>query len=179
MNQKADQAKQALECCVKQSNCRDCPLYEEHTSMCLETACKNALDYIDRLESDVRHLTDYNLTLHDLWRTETSKVKMLISKLVDISKRYDSAKRFGDVIAEGIENYVSKKNGERSDTLMLDVLFNPFHGVMRITPRSMIVPAFELEAEWLYLPSKNVWIANGVEYSKDICRIVRITRRKL
>ena len=51
--------------------------------------------------------------------------------------------------------------------------FKAFHGIMRITPRGMIVPAFELEADWLYNPDKKVWIADDVEYHEDICTVVR------
>ena len=50
--------------------------------------------------------------------------------------------------------------------------YKAFHGIMRITPRSMIVPTFELEADWLYNPDKKVWIADNVEYSEDICTVV-------
>ena len=51
--------------------------------------------------------------------------------------------------------------------------YKAFHGVMKVTPKGMIVPAFELEADLLYLPDKKVWIANGVEYSEEICTVVR------
>lgn len=49
---------------------------------------------------------------------------------------------------------------------------NAFHGVIKITPRGMLVPSFELEADWLYNPDKKVYIADGVEYSEEICVIV-------
>lgn len=51
--------------------------------------------------------------------------------------------------------------------------YKAFHGVMKVTPKSMIVPTFELEADWLYIPDKKVWIANDVEYSEEICTVVR------
>ena len=47
-----------------------------------------------------------------------------------------------------------------------------FYGLtMKITPRSMIVPPFELEADWDYDFGKKVWIANGTEYSEEICEV--------
>lgn len=55
--------------------------------------------------------------------------------------------------------------------------YKAFHGVMKITPRSVIVPTFELEADWLYDPDKKVYIANGVEYSEEICEIVMFTKK--
>lgn len=61
---------------------------------------------------------------------------------------------------------------------MAELLPYSFHGVMKITPRGMIVPEFELEADWLYDPDKKVYIANGVEYSEDICEIIMIARSK-
>lgn len=122
MNQKADQAKQALICCVKQSDCRKCPFYEEHTSMCLETACKNALDYIDHLESEnnklqtenmnlqseVRLLRGDNRNLQDLCNTEKAKVEKLHNKLVDMAKKFQASKRLNNVLAEGIERHITK-----------------------------------------------------------------------
>ncbi len=51
--------------------------------------------------------------------------------------------------------------------------YKAFHGVMKVTPKGMIVPTFELEADWLYIPDKKVWIANDVEYSEEICTVVR------
>ena len=48
-----------------------------------------------------------------------------------------------------------------------------FHGVMRITPRSLIVPEFEIEADWLYKPEYKCWYGNGASYGEDICTVVR------
>lgn len=60
---------------------------------------------------------------------------------------------------------------------MADFFPSSFHGVIRVTPKGMIVPAFELEADWLYDPDKKVYIANGVEYSEKICEIVMFTKK--
>ena len=57
--------------------------------------------------------------------------------------------------------------------------YKAFHGIMKITPKGMIVPEFNLEADWLYLPDKKVWIANGVEYSEVICTVVSDDAEKL
>lgn len=47
-----------------------------------------------------------------------------------------------------------------------------FNGLtMKITPKGMIVPPFELEADWVYDSVKKVWIANGTEYSEEICEV--------
>lgn len=47
--------------------------------------------------------------------------------------------------------------------------YEAFHGVMTVKPRGMLVPTFELEADWCYDPARKVWIANGIEYSAEIC----------
>ena len=51
--------------------------------------------------------------------------------------------------------------------------YKAFHGVMRITPRSLIVPEFEIEADWLYKPEYKCWYGNGASYGEDICTVVR------
>lgn len=50
--------------------------------------------------------------------------------------------------------------------------YKAFHGIMRITPRGMIVPAFELEADWLYNPDSDCWCNNEKEFAEDICTVV-------
>lgn len=57
--------------------------------------------------------------------------------------------------------------------------YKAFHGVMRITPRSMIVPEFEIEADWLYKPEYKCWYGNGSSYGEDICTVVRDDTEKL
>lgn len=50
--------------------------------------------------------------------------------------------------------------------------FKAFHGIMRITPRGMIVPTFELESDWLYNPDSDCWCNNDTEFDAEICTVV-------
>ena len=57
--------------------------------------------------------------------------------------------------------------------------YKAFHGVMRITPRSLIVPKFEIESDWLYKPEYKCWYGNGASYGEAICTVVRDDTEKL
>ena len=46
----------ALECCIVRGNCQGCPLWNEHTSKCLEIAITNALDLINRQKAEIERL---------------------------------------------------------------------------------------------------------------------------
>ena len=48
--------KKALECCTVDRNCKGCPLWECDISRCLETACKNAIDLINRQQAEIERL---------------------------------------------------------------------------------------------------------------------------
>ena len=50
--------------------------------------------------------------------------------------------------------------------------YKAFHGIMRITPRGMIVPTFELESDWLYNPDSDCWCNNENEFDAEICTVV-------
>lgn len=183
MNLSTENTKKALDCCVNQSNCQECPLHEEHVSLCFETACKNALcDIIDlenenkklqtenvHLMGEIRQLTADKSNLLDICMTEKAKVNKLLNKLIDMARKLLISKKWNEFQETAIDEIVSDLYRE------LDILYS-FYAVMKITPRSLIVPAVELEAEWIYNPKKKIYIANGVEYSKEICEIVMIAR---
>ena len=50
--------------------------------------------------------------------------------------------------------------------------YKAFHGIMKITPKGMIVPEFELEADWLYKPESDCWCNNETEFDSAICIVV-------
>ena len=50
----------ALQCCGVETNCRNCPLYEERSSDCIYTVLKNALDLITRLQAEKEELVGNN-----------------------------------------------------------------------------------------------------------------------
>jgi FtsZ-binding cell division protein ZapB len=55
----------ALECCVINGNCNGCPHYKngKPSHECLETACKDALDLINRQQAENKELKTENLIL--------------------------------------------------------------------------------------------------------------------
>ena len=46
----------ALQCCGVETNCRNCPLYEERSADCIYTVLKNALDLIIRQQTELENL---------------------------------------------------------------------------------------------------------------------------
>ena len=46
----------ALQCCGVETNCRNCPLYEERSADCIYTVLKNALDLITRQQAEIESL---------------------------------------------------------------------------------------------------------------------------
>ncbi|MBO5934058.1 MAG: hypothetical protein J6Q94_01080 [Clostridia bacterium] len=50
--------------------------------------------------------------------------------------------------------------------------YKAFHGVMKITPKTKMIPVAHIEADWLYDPNKDCWCGNKSEYSAEICTVV-------
>ena len=46
----------ALECYNVETDCKRCPLYKEHSTHCIDIACKNALDLIIRQQTELENL---------------------------------------------------------------------------------------------------------------------------
>lgn len=172
MNLSTENTKKALDCCVNKSNCQECPLYEEHAASCLETACKNALDYINNLEHENKSLQTENVHLQGEIRQLTADK----SNLLDICM-IEKAK-VGKLRNIFVENARKLQITTRLFAKMWDEANSSFsfNGVIRINPRSIFVPSVVLETEWIYNPQKKIYIANGIEYSEDICEIVMIDR---
>ena len=61
-NLNAEQVKKALECCVVNSNCNGCPLWEGYVTHknCLQTVCINALALIKSQEQRIKELAEEN-----------------------------------------------------------------------------------------------------------------------
>ena len=53
----------ALQCCGVETNCRNCPLYEERSADCIYTVLKNALDLITRQQTEIESLKVENQSL--------------------------------------------------------------------------------------------------------------------
>ena len=53
----------ALQCCGVETNCRNCPLYEERSADCIYTVLKNALDLITRQQAEIENLKVENQSL--------------------------------------------------------------------------------------------------------------------
>lgn len=51
--------------------------------------------------------------------------------------------------------------------------YKAFHGVMRITPKTKIIPVAHIEADWIYDPNTACWYGNKAEYPAEICTVVR------
>lgn len=62
----------ALECCNVETDCKRCPLYKEHSANCIDIACKNALDLINRQQLEIENLKVENQSL----RTAANSLKM-------------------------------------------------------------------------------------------------------
>ena len=69
-----NEIKKALECCIVRGNCQGCPLWNEHTTKCLETAITNALDLINRLQAQ-------NYELFETIDYRAKKITELVDKL--------------------------------------------------------------------------------------------------
>ena len=50
--------------------------------------------------------------------------------------------------------------------------YKAFHGVMRITPKTKMIPATHVETDWIYNPNTHSWYGNNAEYSAEICTVV-------
>ena len=62
----------ALQCCGVETNCRNCPLYEERSADCIYTVLKNALDLITRQQAENENLKVENQSL----RSAANSLKM-------------------------------------------------------------------------------------------------------
>ena len=51
--------------------------------------------------------------------------------------------------------------------------FKAFRGVLKVTPKTDLVPPFEVEGEFLYNPENDCWYGCGRSFLAGICEIVR------
>ena len=83
----------ALECCIIKSSCEGCPLKKD-ISKCLETACKSALDLINRLQA------------------EKEVLKARIGVYETCNARKDEANRHLEAENERLKEEVKKQQGK-------------------------------------------------------------------
>ncbi len=57
--------------------------------------------------------------------------------------------------------------------------YKAFHGVMKITPKTKMIPVAHIEADWLYKPDTGCWYGNKASYPADICTVVSDDAEKL
>lgn len=50
--------------------------------------------------------------------------------------------------------------------------YKAFYGKMRIKPRMILVPPFEVKSDWLYKPETDCWYDGKSSYPASICEIV-------
>lgn len=64
----------ALQCCGVETNCRNCPLYEERSADCIYTVLKNALDLITCQQAEVERLKEQIVEVSKTIKSEAVKV---------------------------------------------------------------------------------------------------------
>ena len=50
--------------------------------------------------------------------------------------------------------------------------FKAFRGIIRITPKTVLVKPFEVKGDWLYKPEHDCWYGGGSSYPASICEVV-------
>lgn len=50
--------------------------------------------------------------------------------------------------------------------------YKMFKGVMKITPKTILMQPFEIKGDWLYKPEYDCWYNGGSSYPASICEVV-------
>ena len=89
----------ALQCCGVETNCRNCPLYEERSADCIYTVLKNALDLITRQQAEIESLkifrgyakkraSDYKTMRDKYLNAKSEAVKECLAKVKNYIKTH-------------------------------------------------------------------------------------------
>ena len=79
----------ALQCCGVETNCRNCPLYEERSADCIYTVLKNALDLITRQQCEiVKQKCIKQLLREDIKTAKSEAYKECLAKVKNYIKTH-------------------------------------------------------------------------------------------
>jgi hypothetical protein len=90
----------AIECCCENENCRECPLAEMHSAICIKKLMNTTLDLIKRQQAEIEQ-----------WKEEANRYQNLwCDAEKDISNaRIEAQKDFADIlfmVAKGGDGFV-------------------------------------------------------------------------
>lgn len=122
----------ALQCCGVETNCRNCPLYEERSADCIYTVLKNALDLITRQQAEIESLkifrgyakkraSDYKTMRDKYLNAKSEAVKECLAKVKNYIKThcnpygkpdfdYDTSIKILNFIDNLVKEMVVRKN---------------------------------------------------------------------
>jgi hypothetical protein len=50
--------------------------------------------------------------------------------------------------------------------------YKAFNGTMKITPKNVLFPPFEIKGDWLYKPEYDCWYDGKSSYPASICEVI-------
>lgn len=103
----------ALQCCGVETNCRNCPLYEERSADCIYTVLKNALDLITRQQCEiVKQKCIKQLLREDIKTAKSEAVKEFAERLKERIYNGGVHPTVEDEVMCDIDNLVKEMVGE-------------------------------------------------------------------
>ena len=102
----------AIECCCENENCRECPLAEMHSAICIKKLMNTTLDLIKRQQARIEQEVDLNREMFEKMAKDEAEIegkkKILDSYALQYGTVTDQSKKIKEIKDEAYKEFAEE-----------------------------------------------------------------------